>query len=345
MKRTIFVIAILSMLIYGCSGKEESKGKSEARQEPVKVEVAKAEVVRENKVLEYSGTVEAMQTIPLSFESIGRVDAVYVDEGDFVDKGQLLARVERGSLESSYKGALAKYEQAVDAQNRLKSVYEKGSLPEIKWVEVNTQVAQAKAMLDVTQRNLENCEMTAPTSGIIGSRNIEPGMTAMQVQSPLEIVKIDEVLVKISVPENEIGYMKKGMEATIIVGALQNQKYTGVIEKVGVVAHVLSRTYAVKVRVENKDMKLKPGMVCEVTILFPKTEEKLLVPYSSVEKDATYQEYVYVADKSSGLAERRYVEIDDFVDEQIAIKSGLNSGELVVVAGNQKITDGTPVVY
>ncbi len=345
MKKFILVISILSVFVAACNQKDQSKRQATPKSEAVKVKVVGAELVQQDKKLSYSGMVEAMQTIPLSFETTGTVEAVYVDEGDKVSAGQLLAKVERGSLESAHNGALAQYQQAVDAQVRLKSVYEKGSLPEIKWVEINSKLGQAKAMLEVAERNLENCNLISPTNGIIGQRNIEPGMSAIQVQAPLLIVKIEEVLVKISVPENEIGLLSKGMEAAITVGALANRNYSGTIERVGVVANVLSRTYSVKIKVENPDLLLKPGMVCEVLVNIPESKEKLLVPVTSVGKDAGQQNFVFLVDKTTGRAVRKNVVIDNFSDERIIIRSGLQNGDLVVLAGNHKISEGTLLIY
>jgi len=97
----------------------------------VKVKVETVQTTKGISDLHYSGTIEPLQTIPLSFEGVGTVENVYVQEGDMVRKGQKLATIDKTDDISMSTATVAKYKQAKDAYSRLKSVYEKGSLPEI----------------------------------------------------------------------------------------------------------------------------------------------------------------------------------------------------------------------
>ncbi len=343
MKKLLIILA-MTTLFAGCKQELNELNKPDLKK-PVKVKLAKVEASQQQSVLKYSGIIEAAQTISLTFQTTGIVDKIYVEEGDFVKEGQLLAEVEKGSLVSMHQGALAKYEQAIDAQARLKKVYDNQSLPEVKWVEINSQVSQAKSILEVSERNLENCELRAPTSGIIGERNIEPGMSAIQIIAPFKLVKIETVMAKISVPENEISVMEKGFEAQLCVAALDKKLYTGQISRIGVVANQLSKTYEVKIRVENRDQKLKPGMVCEVEISLPPTQTVLTVPMPSVNRDANQKAFVYTVNPATNLAVKKQIQLDGILNDKLVIASGLKAGDLVIVSGNQKITNQTKVSY
>ena len=90
--------------------------------------------------------------------------------GDRVAKGQLIATVDPFSMQSSYDAAKASLAQAEDAYRRMKELYDKGSLPEIKWVEVQSKLQQAKSMEEVARKNLDDCKLYAPFSGIISER-------------------------------------------------------------------------------------------------------------------------------------------------------------------------------
>ena len=98
-----------------------------------------------------------------------------LQEGDIVHKGQILATVSKTDNESMYKAAEAKYKQAKDAYDRLKSLHDKGSLSEIKWVEMETNLKQAEAQMQLSQSSLEKCNMRAPVDGMIGQRDVESG--------------------------------------------------------------------------------------------------------------------------------------------------------------------------
>lgn len=342
--KKILILLVSVSLIVGCRN-EQKETKASADESPIKVKVAKAEASHQQQILKYSGIIEASQTIPLTFQTAGIIGKIYVGEGDFVKKGQLLAEVEKGSLVSAYDGALAKYNQATDAQARLKKVYDNGSLPEIKWVEVNSQVAQAASLLDATKRNLENCELRAPDNGVIGERNIEPGMSAIQINAPLKLVKIEKVLAKISVPENEISLIQKGQGAGLCVSALNRKTYQGLVERVGVVANQLSRTYEVKIAVDNKDLMLKPGMVCEVEVSLPASQSVILIPLSCVIRDENQKPWVYVVDPVSNLCHKNSIALNGILNDKLVVSSGLSAGEIVVVQGNQKISDSMKVTF
>ena len=130
MKKAV-VFAMLIAVITGCN----STGTDEPRSEQgFKVKTAIVQSLKNDYSLGYSGTVEASQVIPLTFKTAGTVDKIYVEVGDVVKKGQLLASIDESDMQNIYNTMLAKYRQAEDAYNRLKLVYDEGSLPEIKWV-------------------------------------------------------------------------------------------------------------------------------------------------------------------------------------------------------------------
>jgi len=219
MKKIIYPMILFAMLA-GCNSKESREIKSTSVS-GVKVTKQKVRIEKEVQNLEFSGTIEPSQTIPLSFRTPGTIEKVLVEEGDFVKKGQLLAVVDDTDVQTMYEISLTKYQQAADAYDRLKSVYDKGSLPEIKWIEMETNLAQAKSSLELSKNNLGKCKLFSPANGIIGNRNIEPGMSAINITgTPLEIVDIKTVNIKIPVPENEISKIKKGLVANITVSAL-----------------------------------------------------------------------------------------------------------------------------
>lgn len=343
MKKLTTVLLIVSLL-FSC-GKKKQEQKSDIKNTSVKVTIQKIGLSTEDMILTYSGTIKASKTIPLTFKSVGNAEEIFVGEGDFVEEGQLIARLEKGSLMSSYQGALASYDQALDAKQRLERVYNKGSLPEIQWVEINTKLAQAKSLLDISNRNLENCELRAPADGYIGRRNMEVGQSGIQLQAPFELVELSTVKAKISVPENEINLFKKGQIAAISVAALNGKEFQGVVEKIGVVAHSLSRTYEVTIVIDNSELRLKPGMVCEVIIAIPSVEAVLVVPLEAIKRTARNEAYVFVVNPSTKVANKRIIKTDGIFHNKIVVTSGLHAGDLIVVRGFQKINDNMQVEY
>ena len=337
MQKTMILSAIV-IILFGCKQKQDN-----VKQDVTTIKVKAQTVQTFNGLsdLRYSGTVEASQTIPLTFQSTGTVERVLVQEGDAVRKGQLLATVDKADNQSIYNSSQAMYEQAKDAYDRLKQVYDNGSLSEVKWVEMETNLKKAQSQLEVSKSSLDKCNLYAPASGVIGKRNIEPGQSAISSFAPLELVKIETVLIKISVPENEIGKIKKGMTAAFTISALDNKQYEGTITNVGVVADQFSRTYEVKITVKNPELEIKPGMVCDVVLNTSAEKTMVLVPYNSVSKDTDGNLFVFVVSPDKKTVKKQVVKVGGYQTNGLEIISGLAADQTIVIEGKEKLFDNS----
>jgi RND family efflux transporter MFP subunit len=283
-------------------------------------------------------------SLPLSFLSAGTVENVLVHEGESVKKGQLLASLEAVSYESAYRAAEAKEKQATDAFNRLSSVYRNGSLPEVKMIEIETALEEARAAERIAAKNLANCKLYSPASGVIGRKSIDAGVNVIPGTPVITVVKIEKVKVAISVPENEIAGIKIGQKAIITVPALDNAVYEGNVDEKGVMANPISHTYMVKVLIDNKNDMLRPGMVCNVTMNNNSAMALVSIPASSVQLNNTGEKFVYVVDSVSATAKHRHIITGNFsANGNVAVAEGLSSGDMVVTEGFQKIHDNSPV--
>ena len=255
-----------------------------------------------------------------------------------IDKeGALLATLDDNDLQNARKTTEATYHQASDAFNRLKPVHDNGSLPDVKWVEVTTGLDQAKAMYDLANNNLKKASLRACESGIIGSRNAEPGMSSLQTQPPFSLIDINRILVKVAVPEQEISLMKLGAQAEVRVRALGDRVFEGKIHNIGVIANMVSRTYEVKIVVENPGLSLRPGMVCDVTLKGPASDTVLAIPSTAITTDDSGRPQVYLLQRSSMTVTPVPVITGSYEGNMVAILGGLKKGDVVVVAGKEKI--------
>jgi membrane fusion protein, multidrug efflux system len=338
MKKVIYPVFVATLFI-GCGQQQESIS-DEGKSLKVKVEVVKT--LNGTSELQYSGTIEASQTIPLTFQTTGLVEKVYVDEGDEVKKGQLLATVDKSDLQNIFDAALSKYKQAKDAYDRLKTVHKQGSLPEIKWVEMVTNLEQAKSSMELSKNNLDKCNMRAPENGVIGQRNIEPGQASIGVSSsPIELVIIETVMVKVSVPENEISKIKKGIKANFRVSALNDKQFDGIVTNISPVADAISRTYNVKITVKNSGLELMPGMVCDVKLNLKSEKEIVIIPYNAITTDEHGKPFVFVVSTNNKTVKKHEITTGNYHESGIEVIGGLNIGETIVVEGKEKLSDNS----
>lgn len=291
----------------------------------------------------YSGTVEEESSASLSFQAAGSIRQVYVSDGMSVKKGQKLAELDPVSLQNAYEAALSTLKQAKDAYKRYEQLHKKGSLTEIQWTEVQTKLQQASAMEGIARKNLENAVLKAPFDGIIADKKIETGVTVLPGAPVMKIVTIDRVNVKIPVPENEIADTRIGQEASLVVPALKNKKFSGRITEKSVTANPISRTYNVKIDIENPEHELMPGMVCKVDI---KEENNhlagIVIPNSCVQIDYAGQAFVWLV--RNGMATKRIITVGGLTENGSLVTNGLDGGEKLIVEGSQKVSEGSNVI-
>ncbi|BDX38299.1 hemolysin secretion protein D [Tenuifilaceae bacterium CYCD] len=343
MNKTIYwALGIAAFM--GCNSEQNKVETLGSKTIKVSVDTVKSEFISSN--LRYSGSIEAFQTVPLNFQTVGKVEKVLVEAGDAVKKGQLLATIEKADLQNLRDISKAKYQQAKDAYDRLKKVHDEGSLPEIKWVEMETNLEQAKLSLELSENSLDKCNLRSPANSIVGRRNIEPGMTTLSIGSaPMELVDIDKVYVKISVPENEIGKIKKGLKAQFTVSALNNLQFEGNVTNVSPVADVFARTYEAKILVNNLNHDLKPGMVCDVTLDIKSAKELTLIPYQGVSTDSKGLAFVYTVDANAGRAKKQPVTLGNYYGKFIEVTSGLAPSQVIVCEGKEKLSDNSLISF
>ncbi|MDD4917597.1 MAG: efflux RND transporter periplasmic adaptor subunit [candidate division Zixibacteria bacterium] len=324
-------------LTSGCSAKKE------LADPPVRVYVETAKRTIDEASFKYSGTIEASETTPLSFPVTGTVARVLVSEGDLVKKGQLLVELNDATLRSAFDMAQASLQRAQDAYQRLKPMHDKGSLPEIKFVEVETGLQQAKAAAAIAKKNLDDAKLYAPTPGYVGARSVDPGMNVVPGLTAIELLNIDNLYARVAISEKEIAHITKGQPAVAMVGALGDRTVQGVIHEIGVQADPIAHTYKIKALLPNPNHDIKPGMICDLTISSRDTAATVVVANQAVRVDERGRTFVFSVDDSRRKATRLFVQSGRLLNDGIEILGGLREGQLVVIAGQQKLVDGSAV--
>ncbi|MBP5556278.1 MAG: efflux RND transporter periplasmic adaptor subunit [Bacteroidales bacterium] len=336
MKKSILLMLCVFLLLTGCKEKKTSR-----ILQPVPVEVMVIGEEGEAGAQNYVGTIEAASASVLSFPVAGNITKVYVREGQKVAEGSLLAEVNDASFKQAYSAAQATLRQAQDGYDRLKLLHDKGSISEVQWVEMETKLAQAVSSEAIAKRNLENCKLRAPYSGVVGKVSAEEGMNVLPGNTVLTLLQTHGMQVNIPIPENVISSVTVGQPVRISVSALNNRIYEGKVGSKGVIANALSHNYEVLVPLKNSDGALMPGMVCNAWLPSSDTTQLIVVPNRVVKIDHTGEHYVWLA--SGGKAVRRTVITGGLAQRGIIIAEGLNPGDSVIVNGEQKVSTGSSV--
>ena len=339
MKRPYFYAAIaLAMLLASCT----SKSQEMQREQGVKVKTISLKSDELTASKSYVGVVEEETASALSFSVQGNVERIYVTEGQLVNKGQLLAELGTENLKSACDAAQATLKQAQDAMSRLQQLYDNKSLPEIKYVEAQTKLDQARSMAAISKKNLSNSRLTAPFSGIIGKRMVDIGENAIPGSTAFTLLDITSVKVKVAIPEGEISQIAIGKEASVNIPAIGDQKFRGKIVEKGIVAHPVSHTYDIKIGLPNGDRTLMPGMVCRIWFNGDAKSSAFVLPNNVVQVSSDGQKYVWCVVNNRAKAVK--ITTGGLSGQGVIVESGLTEGDVIISEGFQKVSEGMEVV-
>lgn len=293
----------------------------------------------------YSGTVASAGSSTVSFAVAGTIEELYAAEGQRVAQGQLLGRLKGGNYVNANNIAQAELAEAEDAYQRLKKLHDANALPEIKWVEVQQKLTQARNAADISSRALKETELLSPMDGVVSRKLADRGQNVAPIEPVYEIVSTDELTVDISVPETEVGLFAVGQNAAV---AFDGKKpFEGKVTQKSVVADPLTRSYTIKIAIPSPQGNILPGMVGTVSFA-PVAEgesadssQSVLLPSQAVNLSDDNRTFVWTV--VNGKACQRFVESNELSAAGVVVTSGLEPGDTVIVAGMQKVGTGTEV--
>lgn len=346
MKSKYILLLFLPLLLAGCRDadpqqlKEKLLGTS-TEERVIAVGVQRIDTIGGLIRNSYPGYLEEGRSIDMTFKYGGTLSQLNVKEGSRVRKGQVLARVSSPSMESSRHAALASLNQAQDAYDRLKKVHDNGSLPEIKWREMEANLEKAKAAAELADAMLQENVLIAPFDGTVTAINGAVGENVNPLQHVLKLIDPKGVAVKISVPENEISKVQVGDEAQIIIPALGDRRYQGRVVEKSMTASLMTHSYPVKVNIEQPDEELFPGMIGKV-VLHADVSKGIVVPANAVLINSEGK-FIWIV--KDGRATRCQITISGYSGSGVVVSQGLKTGDVVIVEGYQKISEGMKVTY
>ncbi len=351
----VICLSVLGVSLIACNGNHQ---KQETQSELVPVTLGKVQKVQERESIAVSGSI-ATPNAPATagFLVSGKVISVGPREGDFVQKGQVLAAIEATDYQLPLAAAKAQtdqtrvgFDRAEDEFRRMKMLYDARSMAPNDFMKYKTaydaarqQYEQALASERLVRKHLNDATLRAPMSGYIAKRSIEPGDTATPGHPVFEIVQMDPLEVNVGVPETDVRLVRVGQKAIITVPAIPGKVFEGTVRIINVSADPATRTYMTRISVPNHERLLRVGMVAEATIRGDQTITMTTLPGDAVVRDpqGATQVFVYYPDQKRVYAKR--VEIGAIVNKNVEIKSGLSGNELIVLAGQSKLRNGLMV--
>lgn len=313
---------------------------------PMRVGVAVVESQNDAAAMRYVGVIEAIHETPLSLQCAGRVLSVHCHEGERVQKGQVLLRIDSTQAVHAMEAAEAALRHAQDGYDRLKKVYVKGAVTDQKMVETESQLMQARSLFESAKQRVKECNLVAPCNGLVQDWKAEVGQLTVPGMRICTILDLSAFQVRFTVPETEIGRMPSNIgKANGEVECMAVQSvYPVFISEKSHKANTLSHTYEVVARIQGGAGVLMPGMVGKVRIQ-PETSNSqaidIIIPARCI---LLRQDGPTVWVVEQGRAVRRNIAIGGYQANGVKVLEGLQVGDSLITDGYQKLYQDCRVI-
>ena len=291
-------------------------------------------------VLEIAGRLEPRAEVMVSSELGGAVEEVRFDKGDRVERGALLARVGSDLLRAALAEAEAELEGARLDYVQAKQLVEREASPRQDFLGAEVNVKRFEARVEAARLRLTRSEITAPVSGVIVQRDIEPG-EVLGPGSPVAVLHDTAVLrATIGIPETDISFFAVGSPAAVSLDAYPDRSFDGRITYIAPTATRPRRSFEAEVEVENADGTLRSGLIVRTGLQRRVFEDAVVVARDAlVERDGILHAFV-LEDGTAGL---RSITLGPDEDDRVVITAGLEVGETLITNGHRNLIDGQPV--
>ena len=295
------------------------------------------------EVIVLDGTVEPDRRAVLVSRINRRIERITVDEGDRIEKGETVIFLEKEALQSALQAARTDLTEERRNYERAEALYESGAVSRQALDRARVSRDQAEARYLQARETLGDSEISSPLSGLVSRRRMEPGEFSDAGKPILEVVDISEVEIHSPASEMHLGAIRLGQPARVHPAAFPGRSREAPVHTINPTPREGSRLFTVKVRLDNPDELLRPGMYCRVEIVTDRRDDALVLPQETVVIGDQGQEGVFLVDEESGTAVFQPVETGVSRDGMVEIVSGLEPNADVIASGQDRLADGTRV--
>ncbi len=294
--------------------------------------------------IEITGKLEAEEDAFISPEMNGQIDKIYVREGQYANKGQLLLSLNTSITESSIQEVKTGLELANKFYEKQEELWEQKIGSEMQYLEAKNAKEQSEARLVTLEAQLDMARVKAPFSGVVETIMLKEGELAAPGMQVIQMVSLNNLKLYGNISERYMTSIKKGEMVIVTFPDMEGLNVEVPIHRVGNVIDNASRTFRIEMKINNRQKKLKPNMYSTIQVNDFKTASTFVVPSVAIKQDIKGN-YLYVASREEGelKARKRYIETGLSFKDQTMIREGVSQGEEVIVKGFAQVSDGVNI--
>lgn len=278
----------------------------------------------------------------LAAEVGGVIERLAAEEGAKVRAGDTLVSIDTRALEQALAEADALFRRAQADFERAEQLAERRSITRQQLIDARAAHDVAAARLETARLQLSKSQVKAPWDGTVAVRRVEVGDFAVPGQPLLELVDTARLKVRAFAPAADVPFLREGAVAHVVLEGIEGEESaTGRVARLGVELDPNARTLALEVELPNPGGSWRPGMLARIELPRRTLPDAVLVPLSAL-VDFEREKVLYVVE--DGRARRRVVELGPVIGEEVVINRGVGAGAVVIVDGQQQVSEGQPVV-
>src|SRR5437763_2084214 len=305
---------------------------------PVEVVVARTDTVRDE--ISATGQIEAVQSMELRPEVDGRIVEILIREGQEVEQGTPLFKVDDAQLKAQVAQLEAQRDLAQQALARAKDLAQQNASSAADLEKAEAEARSAQAQYDLQRIRLDRTTVRAPFAGAVGQRYVSLGDYVTNSTKLVSLHTVNPQRAAFQVPERFARDLKSGQAVSFRVAAIAGRDFIGQVDFVDPIAPLPGRTILVKARVPNQQRLLQPGMFIEARLVTAVRPNAIVIPEDAV---VPLQGANVVWVVSDGKAERRSATLGVRTPGFVEVTTGVDAGAQVVVGGLELLAPGAPV--
>jgi len=306
----------------------------------VPVEVTYLTTGNISSYLMYSSVLETEQTVDVFSRIAGLVEKLYVEEGMFVKQNQPLLQLEQAEYKLQEENARIQFDKAKTEFNRLKALLEKNLISQEEFDNSRLTLQQAEISWKQAKLNLDYTIVRSPINGVVGERFVRLGDRIQPSTRLFVISNLDDKVVKLYVPQEELPNCYVNQPAIVISDVLPDIKFTGWVKRISPIIDPQSGTFKVTVGVKDPQNRLKPGMFLNAELIVANHENARLIPKAALIYEGEKALFFIVEDNKARRIELKKGFEDN---EKVEVLNDLPVGTSVVVLGQNGLKEGSPI--
>jgi membrane fusion protein (multidrug efflux system) len=285
------------------------------------------------------GTARASEAVEVTSKTSNTVTAVRFDDGQRVQKGQVLVELDSAQTTADLAGAEAARAESASQLNRSRELLATKVVSAAQYDQLEATLKANEARVAAARSRLADTVIRAPFSGRVGLRRVSVGSLVNPGTTITSLDDVSTIKVDFAVPENFLSSLRPGLNVYVTSTAFPDRDFVGKVASVDSRVDSVTRSVTVRALLPNADGALKPGMFLSVR-LDRDTHEALMIPEAALVPEQSRQ-FIYVVE--DGRAVRREVRIGRREPGKVEVVAGVKPGEVVIVEGTQKVREGGAV--